>query len=57
MLLLKNADILTMCKKGEYQKGQDVLIKDGKIMAIFQGISEEGKEVIDLLRKAVTPPG
>lgn len=55
MLLLKNADILTMCKKGEYRKGQDVLIKEGKIEAITQGISEEGKEVMDCSGKLLLP--
>ena len=55
MLLLKNADILTMRRKGEYLKGQDVLIKEGKIVAIMKGISEEGKKVIDCSEKLLIP--
>lgn len=55
MLLLKNADILTMRKKGEYLLGQDVLINEGKIVDIGNRISEEGKEVIDCTDKLVIP--
>ncbi len=55
MLLLKNADIFTMGKKGEYLKGQDVLIKDGKVAAVSRGISEEGKEIIDCSGKLLIP--
>lgn len=55
MLLLKNADILTMRRKGEYLKDQDVLIKEGKIVAIMKGISEEGKKVIDCSEKLLIP--
>lgn len=55
MILLKNADILTMRKKGEYLKGHDVLIKDGKVEALLKGISEEGKEIVDCSGKLLIP--
>lgn len=55
MLLLKNADILTMCRKDEYLKGQDVLIKEGKIAAIAKEIPKEGKEVMDCSGKLLIP--
>lgn len=55
MLVLKNADILTMRKKGEYLKGQDVLIDGEKIAGIAPDISTDGKEVIDCSGKLLIP--
>ena len=55
MLVLKNADILTMRKKGEYLKGQDVLIDGERIAGIAPDISTDGKEVIDCSGKLLIP--
>lgn len=55
MLLLKNADILTMRQKGEYLKGQDVLLDGNKIAEIAPKISPDGKEVIDCFGRLLIP--
>lgn len=55
MLLLKNADILTMRQKGEYLKGQDVLLDGNRIAEIAPKISADGKEVIDCSGKLLIP--
>lgn len=55
MLILKNADILTMRQNGEYLKGQDVLIEGDRIAGIAPVIPEEGKKVIDCSDKLLIP--
>ncbi|MFY0608399.1 MAG: amidohydrolase family protein [Cyclobacteriaceae bacterium] len=53
-ILFKNATVWTLEGEGRIENA-DVLIKDGKISAVGQGLSADGAKVIDAEGKHVTP--
>lgn len=53
--LIRNADILTMDKKLGELKATDVLIRNGKIVAIAKGMKVDDAEIIDATGKILMP--